>query len=68
MTAPITFATRPLWTPAQFCQAVACRNFYWRRRQDLSEDARIDRLTAFCTGLLKDEKAGAELETEAIYS
>ena len=60
-------ATPALWTPAHLAQAVACKNFYWRRRQDLDEDARIDLLTAFCTGLLKDEKAGAELARESIY-
>jgi hypothetical protein len=57
-------ATSLAWTPAQLAQAVACRDHYWRRRQDLPEDARIDRLTAFCAEMLKDAKAGAELARE----
>jgi hypothetical protein len=57
-----------LWTPTQLAQAVACRDHYWRRRQDLDEDARIDRLAAFCAEMLKDEKAGVELAREVMWS
>jgi hypothetical protein len=57
-------------TPAQrLAEAVRAKNFYWRRRQDLDECARIDRVNEICTALCGgDAAAGRQLAQEAIAS